>query len=108
MFLNRSGWVVFLPDTCMPAMVRTSSKSAKTALLKTTHLQPCRAVAAHVRGILFDDVGSFGNNMLVSTNTGQIFSVTKQGVPTQIADLHFDSEGMAIGTSAFGPYAGYL
>lgn len=64
--------------------------------------------ACTVRGMLFDDVGSFHNNMLVTTTTGQIFSVKSTGAATQIANLGQDSEGMAIATSAFGPYAGFL
>ena len=62
----------------------------------------------NVRGIVFDEVGTFGGKMLVSTSTGQIFSVTSAGVATQIANIGQDSEGMAIGTSAFGTYGGYL
>lgn len=61
-----------------------------------------------VRGIMFDDVGNFGGKMIVSTTTGQIFSITSAGIATQIANLGQDTEGLAIATSAFGPYAGYL
>jgi PEP-CTERM motif len=61
-----------------------------------------------IRGITFDQVGTFGGNMLVSTSSGQIFSVASNGSFTQLANLGQDSEGMAIGTSSFGPFAGYL
>ncbi len=61
-----------------------------------------------VRGIMFDDVGSFGHKMIVSTTSGQIFSVTSAGVATQIANLGQDTEGLAIATAGFGPYAGSL
>jgi len=62
----------------------------------------------NIRGITFDSVGTFGGNMLVSTTTGQIYSVASSGSFTQIANLGQDSEGMAIATSKFGPFAGYL
>ena len=62
----------------------------------------------NIRGITFDDVGTFGGNMLVSTSSGRIYSVASNGSFTQIANLAQDSEGLAIGTSKFGSFAGYL
>ena len=46
--------------------------------------------------------------MLVATSSGQIYSVASSGSFTQLANLGQDSEGLAIATSAFGPFAGYL
>ena len=46
--------------------------------------------------------------MLVSTSSGQIYSIASNGSFTQLANLGQDSEGMAIATSSFGPFAGYL
>jgi hypothetical protein len=61
-----------------------------------------------IRGITFDNVGTFGFDMLVATSSGQIYSVASNGSFTQLANLGQDSEGMAIGTSKFGTFAGYL
>jgi hypothetical protein len=61
-----------------------------------------------VRGIMFDPVGSFGGDMLVTTTSGNIYRVDSAGVATSIANVHEDTEGMDISTSAWGPFAGQL
>lgn len=66
------------------------------------------ATAGNVRQILFDPGSSFGGNMLVTTNTGNIFKVSSTGVVSLLVSVGEDTEGMAIASSAFGPYAGQL
>ena len=53
-------------------------------------------LASAVRGILFDSVGTFGNQMLVTTNGGQIYRVTSTGAATLLASTGVDTEGLDI------------
>ncbi len=63
----------------------------------------------YVKGIAFDPYGEFGNAMLVSTNSGKIYSVTSGGAATQVFDSNGQVvEGMDFATSAWGAYAGDL
>jgi hypothetical protein len=63
-----------------------------------------------VRGILFDPVGTFGNDMLVSTSSGTIYKVGSQGHATVLASIGTDTEGMDVAPvgGAFGPFGGQL
>jgi hypothetical protein len=61
-----------------------------------------------VRQILFDPGVTFGGNMLVTTSSGNIFKVNSAGTVSLLASIGEDTEGMAIASSAFGPYAGQL
>jgi len=49
-----------------------------------------------VRGILFDTGGTFGNNMLVSTNLGNIYKVSSSGVVKPLANVGEDTEAMTV------------
>jgi len=62
----------------------------------------------NIRQIFFDPGSTFGGQMLVTTNSGRIYSFNSAGVPTLIADIGEDCEGMDIASSAFGPFAGDL
>jgi len=62
----------------------------------------------NIRQIFFDPGSSFGGNMLVTTNSGRIYSFDSAGIPTLIANVGEDTEGMDIASSAFGQYAGDL
>jgi hypothetical protein len=61
-----------------------------------------------VRQILFDPGSTFGGNMLVSTDAGNIYRITSTGTVTLLAAIGQDTEGMDIAPSTFGPYAGDL
>jgi hypothetical protein len=64
-----------------------------------------------VRGMLLDPGSSFGGNLLVSTTTGSIYSVTSGGVATLIASIGEDTEGMDIipvGAPGWGALGGDL
>jgi hypothetical protein len=61
-----------------------------------------------VRQVFFDPGSSFGGNMLVTTNVGDIFKVTSTGAVSLVANVGEDVEGIDIATSAWGPYAGWL
>jgi len=61
-----------------------------------------------VRQIFFDPGSTFGGNMLVSTSSGHIYSVNSLGIPTLVASVGEDTEGLDIATSAWGKFAGNL
>lgn len=63
---------------------------------------------ANVRQIFFDPGSSYGGNMLVTTNLGDVYEVTSSGQVSLLADIGADSEGMDIASSTFGPYSGDL
>ena len=65
-------------------------------------------IVGGVRGILFDPGSSFGGKMLVSTSSGNVYTVDSAGTATVLASVGEDTEGMDIATSAWGPYSGYL
>jgi hypothetical protein len=65
-------------------------------------------VPENIRQIFFDPGSSFGGKMLVTTNTGNVWSFDSSGHPTLIANVGADTEGMDIASSAFGPYVGDL
>jgi hypothetical protein len=67
-------------------------------------------ICGAVRGILFDSVGTFGYNMLVSTHLGNIYQITSGGTVTLLASVGEDAEGMDLIPSGaiFGSFAGQL
>ncbi|HMC17177.1 MAG TPA: PEP-CTERM sorting domain-containing protein [Albitalea sp.] len=58
-----------------------------------------------VRSIAFDPYGLYGNQMIVATNQGRIYTVSNTGVATQLANVGQDAEGLSFAPQAFGPYA---
>jgi hypothetical protein len=63
-----------------------------------------------VRGILFDPVGTFGNNMLVTTTAGGVYEVDSLGHATLLASTGEDTEGMDVAPlgGGFGAFDGQL
>jgi hypothetical protein len=63
-----------------------------------------------VRGIIFDSVGTFNNNMLVTTSSGSIYSVDGGGHATLLASVGQDTEGASIVPlgAGFSKYNGQL
>jgi hypothetical protein len=64
----------------------------------------------NVRGILFDSVGTFGFNMLVTTDTGHVYEVNSAGVATLLANTGEDTEGLDVAPLGgnLGPFNGDL
>jgi hypothetical protein len=58
-----------------------------------------------VRSIAFDPYGLYGNQMVVATNAGRIYTVSNTGVPTLLASVGEDAEGLSFAPQAFGTYA---
>lgn len=70
---------------------------------------PGSNLASAVRGILFDAIGTFGNDMLVTTINGSVYRVDSTGAATLLASTGEDTEGLDIAPlGTFGPYAGQL
>lgn len=53
-------------------------------------------LSGEVRGITFDLQGTFGNNMLVTTSAGNVYQVNSAGVPSLLANVGEDVEGLDV------------
>ncbi len=49
-----------------------------------------------VRGITFDGIGTFGNDMLITTNVGSVYRVDSAGTPSLLASVGEDTEGLDV------------
>ena len=58
-----------------------------------------------VRSIAFDPYGLYGNQMIVATNAGRIYTVSNTGVATLLANVGEDAEGLSFAPQTFGTYA---
>ncbi len=67
-------------------------------------------LSGEVRGILFDAVGTFGHDMLVTTNSGDVYRVNHSGTFNLLASTGEDTEGLDVAPLAahFGPFDGQL
>ena len=65
---------------------------------------------SYVRGIVFDAVGTFGNQMLVTTAAGGVYQISSTGSVHQLANLSADTEGLDVAPlgGSWGPYNGQL
>ena len=61
-----------------------------------------------VRGILFDSVGSFGHDMLVTTILGNVYRIKSDGSTQLLAAVGEDTEGLDIAPPGFGAFGGQL
>ena len=59
-------------------------------------------------GITFDHVGTFGLDMIVSCNNGNVYRVDPAGVPTFVASTGTFLEGPDIPAVTFGPLGGQI
>lgn len=57
-----------------------------------------------VRGIAFDPYGLYGNNMIVTTRSGNVYKINSAGTPSLLANVGEDAEGLSFAPQAFGPY----
>lgn len=58
-----------------------------------------------VRSIAFDPYGLYGNQMIVATNLGNIYTVSNAGVASLLTNVGEDAEGLSFAPQNFGPYA---
>jgi hypothetical protein len=70
----------------------------------------CTGLSGPVRGMLFDGVGTFGHELLVTTNGGDLYRVNSAGRATLVASIGDDIEGMDIAPfgAGFGAFDGKL
>lgn len=59
----------------------------------------------NVRGIAFDPYGLYGNDMLVTTTSGNVYRVNKDGQSTLLASVGEDTEGLDFAPQKFGNFA---
>jgi hypothetical protein len=60
------------------------------------------------RQIFFDPGSSFGGDMIVTTNVGDIYTFDSGGNPHLLASIGADTEGVDIASTKYGSYAGDL
>lgn len=58
-----------------------------------------------VRGIAFDPYGVYGYDMIVATQTGNVYRINSAGTPTLLANVGGDAEGLDFAPNAFGSIA---
>lgn len=63
----------------------------------------------YVKGIAFDPYGNFNHDMLVTTNTGNLYRVNSSGVATLLANITGQVlEGIDFAPAGFGPVGGQV
>jgi hypothetical protein len=67
-------------------------------------------LVGNVRGISFDSVGTFGHDMLVTTDVGSVYRVDSAGSPSLLASTGEDTEGLDVAPlgAGFGGFDGQL
>ena len=67
-------------------------------------------LSGNIKGITFDSVGTFSNDMIVTTDNGSVYKINSAGSPTLVATVSggFITEGADIAPSTFGAYAGQI
>jgi PEP-CTERM motif len=58
-----------------------------------------------VRSIAFDPYGLYGNQMIVATGLGNVYTVSNAGVATLLASVGADTEGLSFAPQTFGTFA---
>jgi len=58
-----------------------------------------------VRSIAFDPYGLYGNQMIVATGLGNVYTVSNAGVATLLAAVGADTEGLSFAPQTFGTFA---
>ena len=62
-------------------------------------------ISGGVRSIAFDPYGAYGNQMIVATSSGNVYTVNSSGTATLLASVHEDAEGLSFAPQGFGTYA---
>lgn len=100
---------IFAGSGAGPQIYHYANSGGSPTLFATLPNNPSGGGPGVVRQIFFDPGSSFGGNMVVTTNTGNIYTVNSAGVATWIASIGADTEGMdIIQNPTWGPYNGDL
>lgn len=62
-------------------------------------------IVGGVRSLAFDPYGLYGNQLIVATNAGNIYTVSNTGVATLLASVGEDAEGLSFAPQTFGTFA---
>ncbi len=67
-------------------------------------------LSGNIKGITFDAIGTFGHDMIVTTDNGSVYRINSAGAPTLIATVPGGviTEGADIAPSLFGPFSGQI
>lgn len=80
-------------------------KYANSATTTTAATEFVTGLDGGVRSIAFDPYGKYGYDMIVATETGNVYRVNSSGTATLLANLGVDSEGLSFTPQDFGPIA---
>ena len=81
------------------SIYRISNNGSTESLFAST------GISGGVRSIAFDPYGLYGNQMVVATNTGNVYTVSNTGTATLLANVGEDAEGLSFAPQTFGSYA---
>ena len=62
-------------------------------------------IVGGVRSLAFDPYGLYGNQLIVATNVGNVYTVSNSGVATLLASVGEDAEGLSFAPQTFGSFA---
>jgi hypothetical protein len=62
-------------------------------------------IVGGVRSLAFDPYGLYGNQLIVATNAGNVYTVSNTGVATLLANVGEDAEGLSFAPQTFGTFA---
>lgn len=73
-----------------------------------THFATIPGLPPTHNGIAFDQVGTFGNDMIVTGSNGTVWRVNSSGTPTFVANVGTQLEGPIVAPASFAPYGGQI
>jgi hypothetical protein len=97
---------VYAGSEAMSTIVQFSNDGSSQSTFATLPNTPTGSPPGSVRGIAFDPYGSYGFDMLVTTNAGNVFRVNSAGVTTWLANVGGDAEGLDFTPQQFGNIPG--
>ena len=62
-------------------------------------------IVGGVRSLAFDPYGLYGNQLIVATTAGNVYTVSNTGVATLLASVGEDAEGLSFAPQTFGTFA---
>ena len=93
---------VFAGSEATSTIERYSQDGSTQSAFVTLPLTPTGGQPGGIRGIAFDPYGSYGNDMLVTTNQGNVYRVNSAGTATWLANVGADAEGIDFTPQPFG------
>lgn len=99
---------IFAGSGAGPQIYHYSNGGGSPNLFTTLPNAPSGALPGAVRQIFFDPGSSFSGRMIVTTSSGNIYTVGSTGVATWLASVGADTEGMDILQSGWGSFTGDL